>query len=245
MRIKGTVRYDGSRYYGFQIQKKPEMVSVQGEIQKALSIIYDREMKIFGAGRTDRGVHALNQVFHFDSEKEVDCDRLRYSMNRLLPPDIRILSLEAVSDEFHARFSAKKKHYRYIVNREEDPFMVHYALTWYKELDIEKIRKGMELFIGTHDFSCFCSNRDKEDSVRTIYDFTLKEERNRLIFDIIGSGFRRHMVRMMIGTLLVLGDHQIDTIYIEDRLRNPDVGTTAYSANPKGLYLVEVSYDPE
>ena len=244
MRIKGTVRYDGSRYYGFQIQKKPEMISIQGEIQKVLSIIYAREMKIFGAGRTDRGVHALNQIFHFDTEKEADLDRLRYSMNRLLSPDIRILSLEAVSEDFHARFSAVKKHYRYIVVREGDPFMVRYALTWYKDLNVEIIEKGMKLFLGEHDFSCFCSNRDKEDSVRTIYDFTLKEEGNRLIFDIIGSGFRRHMVRMMIGTLLALGDRQIDLIYIEDRLRNVG-GTTAYSANPEGLYLVEVSYDSE
>lgn len=243
MRIKGIVSYDGSHYQGFQDQKKDGVKTIQKEIERLLSYICNSPITIFASGRTDRGVHALNQVFHFDLEVDRDINHLKYALNRMLPRDILIKSLEVVSDDFHARYSAKRKHYRYIIDRVRNPFNVNYALFYDRKIDEELLNKGMKLFLGEHDFINFCSNKEEESYIRTIYQFTYHQENNQLIFDIIGSGFKRYMVRMIIGTLLALNNHQIELNYIEQRLVDNQCGTTIYNAEPQGLYLMEVYYD--
>lgn len=243
MRIKGIVSYDGSHYQGFQDQKKDGVKTIQKEIERLLSYICNSPITIFASGRTDRGVHALNQVFHFDLNVDRDINHLKYALNRMLPRDILIKSLEVVSDDFHARYSAKRKHYRYIVDRVRNPFNVNYALFYDRKIDEELLNKGMKLFLGEHDFINFCSNKEEESYIRTIYQFTYHQENNQLIFDIIGSGFKRYMVRMIIGTVLALNNHQIELNYIEQRLVDNLCGTTIYNAEPQGLYLMEVYYD--
>ena len=132
MRIKGIVSYDGSHYYGFQIQQKEHEITIQGKLQEVLSKIFNSEIKIFGAGRTDRGVHALNQVFHFDINENRDLGKLLYSLNKLLPRDIYVKSLDYVDEEFHSRYFATRKHYRYIIDRVRNPFNLNYALFYNK-----------------------------------------------------------------------------------------------------------------
>ena len=193
MRVKGLVSYDGSHYQGFQDQKKDNINTIQGVIEKLLSSICNEKIVIVGSGRTDKGVHALNQVFHFDMNNYRELNHLKYALNRMLPQDI--------------------------------------------------LSQGINLFLGEHEFKNFCSNKEKDSYIRTIYSFTYKLENNQLIFDIIGSGFKRYMVRMIIGTLLALNNHQIDLSYIETRLNDIKKGTTIYNAEPNGLYLVEVFYD--
>lgn len=242
MRIKGIVSYDGSHYYGFQIQQKEHEITIQGKLQEALSKMFNQEIKVFASGRTDRGVHAFNQVFHFDVDENRDLGKLLYSLNKLLPKDIYVKSLEYVNEDFHSRYSATKKHYRYIIDRVRNPFNLNYALYFNKKINYELLDKGINLFLGEHDFINFCSN--KENSyVRTIYVFKYEEKDNQLIFDIIGSGFKRYMVRMLIGTLLALVTNQITLEYIEDRLSRKVDQTTLYNAESQGLYLVEVFYD--
>lgn len=242
MRIKGIVSYDGSHYYGFQIQKNEKLVSIQGKIQEMLSKIFNSEIKIFGAGRTDRGVHAYNQVFHFDVEKVDDLDKLLYSLNKMLPRDIYIKSLDVVSDDFHSRYLATRKHYRYIIDLVRNPLNVNYALFYNKKIDFDLLNKGISLFLGEHDFINFCSNKE-HSYLRNIYYLDYKIQNNQLIFDIIGSGFKRYMVRMIIGTLMALSSHQVSLDYIEDRLNRKVDITTLYNAESQGLYLVEVFYD--
>ncbi len=242
MRIKGVVSYDGSHYYGFQVQKKENEITIQEKIQNSLSKIFNKEIKIFASGRTDKGVHALNQVFHFDIDEEKDLDKLLYSLNCLLPDDIYVKSLTYVSDEFHSRYSATKKHYRYIIDRVRNPLNVNYSLFYNKNIDFDLLDKGINLFLGTHDFINFCSNKE-HSYFRTIYSFTYVLKDNQLIFDIIGSGFKRYMVRMIIGSLLALTSGKINLDYISDRLNRIIDETTIFNADSKGLYLVEVFYD--
>lgn len=245
MRIKATVSYDGSDFYGFQKQSGQKVPTVQATVEGVLSQILNTPVSVVGSGRTDRGVHALHQVFHFDTDRDgYDLPRLQYAMNRMLPPTVRICDLERVDDDFHARRSAKRKHYRYRILTRPDPFQVRYALLYLKPLDTSRIREGMKLFCGKHHFYNFCSNRDPGDEYeKEIFEFTLTEKENELVFDIIGTGFKRYMVRMIIGTLLALSDGQIETEYIVSRLNLPLGNTTAYNAPPQGLYLVEVMYD--
>ena len=245
MRVKAIVSYDGSLFNGFQKQTKQDVITIQGSIEKVLSTIFNKGVDIHGAGRTDKGVHALNQVFHFDFDKEdYDLSKLKYSLNRMLPSAILIKDLIRVKDDFHARKSALKKHYRYCIRLNPDPFVNNYMLVYLKPLDLDLILKGMDLFLGKHQFYNFCSNNEIDDEYeKEIFEFTLTRKDNDLIFDIIGTGFKRYMVRMIMGTLLALGDHQIDLNYIKEKLSAPLGNNTSYNAEPQGLYLVEVIYD--
>lgn len=240
MRVKGVVSYDGTSYYGFQVQNGE--VTIQGEIQRVLSLIMNREIKIFASGRTDRGVHAYKQVFHFDMDENRPLDKLLYALNRILKEDISVLSLQEVDESFHARYSSTGKHYQYKISLKRDPFLLNYAFICYKNIDLNIVRKGINLFVGKHDFTYFCCNDETEDAVRTIYKFEVKKEHDFIIFDIYGDGFRRYMVRMIVGTLIALGEGQISLNYIEDRLNLIKKENTSYKAPSQGLYLMEVFY---
>ena len=246
MRIKCIISYYGSNYFGFQTQNKEEMNSIQDEIEKVLSKIFDTHIDIHASGRTDRGVHALGQVIHFDVEQEnVDLYRLRYSINCMLPKDIFIKEMEIVNEEFHSRFSAKTKTYRYIINQNErnvilDKLVYNHS----RKLDVEKIKEGMNLFLGEHSFISFCTNNEG-DYTRTIYSFTLEEKEGYLIFNITGNGFRRYMVRMIIGTLIEIGLGNLSSNEVKNLLNNEEMNRVRYKAPSEGLYLVEVNYGGE
>ena len=245
MKVKGVISYDGSVFNGFQVQTKQNVVTVQGTLEKVLSQIFNTQIHIHGSGRTDKGVHALNQVIHFDiPQDEYDLSRLKYSLNRMLPSTILVKDLVKVDESFHARMSAKGKHYQYRIRLNQDPFAINYMLIYLKPLDLDLIKLGMKEFLGVHKFYNFCSNNDVEDEYeKEIFSFTLTQKDNDLIFDIIGTGFKRYMVRMIIGTLLALNEHQIDINYIKEKLSLPLGNNTSYNADPQGLYLMEVIYD--
>ena len=245
MKVKGVISYDGSVFNGFQVQTKQNVVTVQGTLEKVLSQIFNTQIHIHGSGRTDKGVHALNQVIHFDiPQDEYDLSRLKYSLNRMLPSTILVKDLVKVDESFHARMSAKGKHYQYRIRLNQDPFAINYMLIYLKPLDLDLIKLGMKEFLGVHKFYNFCSNNDVQDDYeKEIFSFTLTQKDNDLIFDIIGTGFKRYMVRMIIGTLLALNEHQIDINYIKEKLSLPLGNNTSYNADPQGLYLMEVIYD--
>lgn len=245
MRIKAVLQYDGSNYFGFQVQSSKDEKSIQGEIETVLSKIFNTSIRISASGRTDKGVHALKQVMHFDVDSlNSDLNRIKYSMNLMLPKDINIISLERVDDSFHSRYSATGKHYRYIISLKDNPFLINHALIYHFPIDIDLIKEGMKLFIGTHNFINFCSIRDFDTNFEeNIKDFTLTQKDELLIFDIYGSGFKRYMVRMIIGTLLMLGRKKIDLSYINEHLNGNIKDPIPYKVDPQGLYLVEVFYD--
>lgn len=243
MRYIGIVSYDGTNFVGWQIQ--PNGRSVQEEIEKVLSQILNTPTRIHGSGRTDAGVHAIAQVFHFDVTNSIlDIDKFRYSVNRLLPKDIHVKAFSMVEDNFHARYDVVDKTYLYTLNMGEyDIFNRHIITQFMRPLNVERMRECLPLFIGKHDFKNFTTKEeDKNDFERTIFDFTLEQVDEGLVFEIIGSGFMRYMVRLIIGTLVEVGLGKLDKEDIIDLLNREDRSVSPYKAPPEGLFLAHVGY---
>ena len=243
MRILAIVQYDGTNFVGWQIQ--PEGRSVQEEIEKVISRILDTPTKIYGSGRTDAGVHAFAQTFHFDTNKEnVDLGKLRYSFNALLPLDIHIISLEVVEDNFHARYDVVSKTYLYSLSLGEyDVFTRRYSTQLPRELNVEAMKKAAHLFIGEHCFKNFTSKEvDKKDFVRTVYEFEITQVENTILFRINGTGFMKYMVRMIVGTLIEVGLNKMNEDDISALLDSKIRTITPYKAPAEGLFLMNVEY---
>lgn len=242
MRYLAKVTYDGTNFVGWQIQKEGR--TVEEEIEKVLSRILNTETRIFGSGRTDAKVHALNQTFHFDSKEITDIGKFVYSLNSLLPEDINVNSIELVDDEFNARLSAKSKTYRYILNMGKyDVFNRYYVNQFLQKLDVTKIEEAAKLFIGEHNFQNFTSKEEDEKGfVRIINSLEVKVVYDTLIFTFNGNGFMRYMVRMIVGTLIEIGLGRIDINYVKESINSSNRKTVPYKAAPQGLYLVEVNY---
>lgn len=244
MRIFGKVSYDGYRYNGWQ--KQPDAITVQGELESALSRLLDTQISIYGSGRTDAGVHALAQTFHFDVEKDVDLDRLRYSLNSIIPNDIYVSELKEVDPEFHARYSAKGKHYCYIIRtKARDVFRNHQEATILQDFNFNKFKKALKMFEGKHNFQDFTSKEEDEDNfVREIYNIDVKRTKDHHIaVNIKGDGFMRYMIRFIIGTALVVARDKESLDYITYHLSDKSLREISpYKAPAEGLYLVEVIY---
>jgi tRNA pseudouridine38-40 synthase len=242
MRVKGIVSYKGTRYYGYQVQPHDFEISIQQEIEKALSTIFNQTMKITSAGRTDKGVHAEGQCFHFDCSDDTDVSKVRYSLNRLLPSDIYIRSLDKVSDDFHSRFSAVSKTYRYKINiGEYNPLIDDIVYSYkFKKLDVKKMEEASKIFIGEHNFMNYSSN--DEDFVRTIESIKFSQDDDIVIIDIKGNGFRRYMVRMIVGTLIEIGQDRYSVEEAKSLLDTDKFNRTRFKAPAQGLYLYKIDY---
>ena len=241
MRYKATVMYDGTAYSGWQIQ--PNGVTIQEKLQQALFNLTRQETEIVGAGRTDSGVHALGQVFHFDCEKEFS-DIVK-AINSQLPDDIHVSECVQVADDFHARFDAEWKYYSYVVNTAEyNPLQRNYAWQLCEELDIDLMREAAELFVGEHDFTSFNATKlnEMENQTRTIFNFDISEKQGIVSFDIDGNGFMRHMIRMMVGTLVEVGRYRLSVNQVKDMLEARNKDAVHYNAPACGLYLVKIGY---
>ncbi len=238
-RIKITVAYDGGPYHGWQVQ--PGLPTIQGTLEAVISQIEGQPVPVAGSGRTDAGVHALAQVAAFTIANPIPLPNLRRAINRLLPPTIRVLSTEEVAANFHPRFDAKAKIYEYrIVRREvcsplEWPYVHHYPYP----LAEERIMRLARRFEGEHDFSAFAASdeRDAEgrSKVRTIYSSVLEADAGRMTYRVRGSGFLKHMVRNLVGTLLEAGKGNVQDVEELPEKSGP-------TAPSKGLFLVAVEY---
>ena len=244
-RILMEVEYIGSSYFGWQKQIKE--ISVQSVIEGVLSKILNTDIHIYGSGRTDAGVHAYGQTFHFDIEKEnVDINQLMYSTNCLLPKDIRIKNAKFVVSDFHARISAKSKIYEYNIHiGKSDVFTYPYVEEILVPFNINKFNEALSYFKGEHDFKNFTSKEDEEgfSFVREIYDIKVVNNDNKIKILLHGNGFMRYMIRYIIGTCIAYAKGQIDLDFIISRINC--VGErqiTCYKASSKGLFLKEVIY---
>ncbi len=242
MRYALRFTYEGTYFYGYQVQVNKR--TIQEEIEKILSTLFDEPIRIHSSGRTDKGVHALCQVATFDSDKEKEVSRLKRALNALLPKEIYIIDVKVVSSDFHARYSAKKKAYLYIINNGEfNPFLRNYTYFVHKKLDVDKLKNGMKIFLGEHDFRNFCTNKEEDSYLETIASFTLEKRNDYLLFKIIGSGFKRYMVRIIIGSLLAYERDEISLEELQNRLDNKNRNTLCFKAPSEGLYLKEVYYE--
>lgn len=243
MRVLCKVSYDGSMYYGYQ--KQNDKITVQGIIEEVLKKITKEETLIYASGRTDAKVHAYGQMFHFDSSINMSEINWLHALNSMLPTDIRIKKVYFVEDDFHARFNVKRKNYIYKINMGDyNLFERKYVTQINKDLNIEKLLDASDLFIGTHDFRNFCSNNEVDvDYIRTIYSIDIKKENEYLELSFVGTGFKKYMIRMIVGTMLAYSNDKIDLDYISNRLDIVEFNTTQFNAKPEGLYLNQVIYE--
>lgn len=243
-RIKCTVSYDGSGYAGWQAQNK--QASVQAEIEKALFIMHKTSIPIYASGRTDAGVHATGQVFHFDSPLDIQPEKWKQAINGYTKDDIYICQVEFVDDAFHARHSCLKKTYEYRFSFAG--YNVHrtkYCTQVRQPLDIEAMRAACKIFVGTHDFTSFNASplEDRPYQIRTIDEMVIVPAGNEWIVRVRGNGFLRYMVRMMVGCLLEVGKGKLDCDTLQKWMDLRNKTCCRHNAPPQGLYLTEVVYE--
>lgn len=241
-KYKMIFSYDGSEFFGYAVQ--PSKRTVEEEIEKALSQIFSLKIKIYASGRTDKGVHALNQVATFSLPKKIDTDRIKHSLNSLLPKDIYIKKLIKVSNNFEVRHNSNLyKVYEYRINfKEYDPLKRKYEV-FIKDLDVERLKEVTPLFIGKKSFKNFTAKKeDEEDFIREIYDIKIKKSGSNLVLTFVGNGFMRYEIRKIVGTLIAYSENKISKEKIEYYLYNKDRDIVSFSAPPEGLYLKKVVY---
>ena len=235
MKYMMVISYDGSKFHGFQRQRNVR--NVQGYLEDELSKILNEEIIVKGAGRTDRGVHALYQVVHFETSKDVS--NLKKSLNSVLE-DLKIKKIKKVNEDFHARHSVKNKTYLYKVdlsnNKDEN-----YYLKLRNNLDIKEMKKVSSLFLGTHDFKNFVAG-ERLDYIGTILDIKIYKFNNILYFKFKGIGFYRYMVRNLVGALLEVGKGKASKETIENMLEHPEIDKRLPTSSPNGLYLLKINY---
>ena len=242
MRYKCIVSYDGTNYYGFQIQG--DLPTIELEIVKAINQAFKIDSHIYASGRTDKEVHAKGQVFHFDMDLVVSEYNVKRAINSFLPEDIYILSVEVVNDDFHARFSAKEKEYRYYINiKEYDPLLIHY-MPFMDYLDIHKMEEAIHLFEGTHDYKGFASAQidPRKDTIKTIFETKVNQLDGKVEFIFRGNAFLKYQVRRMMGLLIDIGRGYYTKDKILEVLEKKDPSISHRVAPGCGLYLYKVTY---
>jgi len=240
---KIVIEYDGTPFVGWQQQKNGQ--SIQAALQEALVKLSGEKVTIYGAGRTDAGVHAFGQVGSFTINKPIETDVIRDGLNQhLRPQPIAIQKAEIVDHDFHARFSAKKRWYKYEIINRRPPLTIDANRAWcvYKNLNIQKIKNELSSFLGKHDFNAFRSSHcQSKTSIKTIDSFDIKNENKKIIFKISAKSFLHSQVRIMVGTLVDIGkgniDRSIETII---KLKNREYA--GQTAPAQGLYLTNVEY---
>ena len=250
MNYKLLLQYDGTEFHGWQIQG--DLRTVQGELTQALSLIEGRSVNVHGSGRTDAGVHAEGQVASVEIEREITTTKLRAAINGNVGRDVRVLTVETVAEDFHARYSALEKTYVYrVVNGPViSPFWCRYAHHDARPLDLERMKRGAELFCGKHDWTAFsAAQSDVDDRVRTVTTVAITERADErspsalLEIRVSAEGFLRYMVRAMAGTLLALGRGELDHADIERALDTGIRTPAAVTAPANGLTLLSVRYE--
>ncbi|RLB72309.1 MAG: tRNA pseudouridine(38-40) synthase TruA [Deltaproteobacteria bacterium] len=240
-RIKLIVAYDGTDYVGWQYQ--PNGISVQQRLEEAVQQLTGTIHTVYSSGRTDSGVHARGMACHLTTEKDLPLSAWREGVNRFLPDDIAVRHVELVDDQFHARFSARGKHYRYTILRDPVRSPQERKISWQvkKPLDLEKMEQAAQDFIGQQDFAAFrTSGCTADTTIREIFSIDFSEEGSLLQIDICGSGFLRNMIRMMVGTLVQIGRCKRPVDAIQKLLEGTEPVASPLTAPAQGLCLMEV-----
>lgn len=243
MRIAAGIEYDGRPYCGWQYQDHSP--SVQEEVEKAFSKVANHNVRVICAGRTDTGVHATGQVIHFDTDAQrSDYSWLRGS-NTNLSPSVSVQWVKQVDDEFHARFSAQQRAYRYVIcNRPERTAVFNGLVTWnHVPLQLERMQVAAKYLLGEHDFSSFrAAGCQAKSPVRTIRKLELTQQGEFIVIDIEANAFLHHMVRNIAGVLMAIGCGDDDPKWAEEVLHHRDRKLGGITASPSGLYLTQVVY---
>jgi len=243
MRIAAGIEYDGTEFCGWQSQDEGR--TVQGELEKALSFVANEPVHVSCAGRTDTGVHALGQVVHFDTEVERTDRSWLLGCNSNLPRDINVGWIKETNEDFHARFGALSRSYRYVIMNRATRSAIHqHRVCWHHHpLDEKRMHTAAQLFLGENDYTSFRALACQAKSpVRTIHSLDIKRQGDYIIIDVIANAFLHHMVRNIVGSLLVIGEGEQQPGWISELLEAKDRSIAAATAAAQGLYLVSVEY---
>ncbi len=244
VRYKLVLSYDGTAYGGWQVQKNNR--TIQQEVEKAIETVCGVQVRLHSSGRTDAGVHARAQVAHVDLDREILTDKLQHALNSLLDQDVRIQQVASVKSDFHARFDAVRKEYRYFIWNADimPPFKRLYYLHVRKKLNVSAMQEAADLLTGKNDFASFSANpkREVDGTVRTLFDLSVKTRGREIVLCAVGDGFLYKMVRSLTGYLLRVGSGDVEPgqtrAILNERKRKAVVPTAA----PHGLFLWRVSY---
>lgn len=243
MRIACGVEYHGSRFRGWQFQ--PGQRTVQTTLEKAISTVANHPVTIHAAGRTDAGVHALNQVIHFDTQAERDTRSWLLGVNANLPTDVNINWATPVADEFNARFSAEKRYYRYLILNRLSRSSIHHQRMWwfYKTLDTDLMQKAAHSLLGHHDFSAFrAKDCQAKSPMKTLDKIDIHKQGDVIAIDVEAKSFLHHMVRNIVGVLVPIGEGKYPVSWAQAVLESGRRERGGMTAPADGLYLTDVRY---
>ncbi len=241
-KIKLTLEYDGTHFCGYQTQKNKR--TVQGELEKALRQLFQKKIISYGSGRTDSGVHAENQVVHFETSAKFPLAKIQYGLNHYLPRDISVVEIAEAKPSFHAQYSAKWKMYEYRVlsSQHRSPLEAR-AARFPHPLSLSKMKKAAKLLTGRHDFRAFESSGGRRKSaIRTIRKFEVNQKGRVISFQVEANGFLYKMVRSMVGTLLEIGSGKMELSTLKKVFSTQDRNLIGPTAPAHGLTLKQVSY---
>lgn len=241
MRYLCEISYDGYLFYGFQRQKDKRTVC--SLVEEVLRKVLNENILITGASRTDRGVHANSFYFHFDSDKVLDNEKLKTSLNKLISNDIYFKNITTVNEDFHARYSVKSKEYIYVINMGEyNPTRRNYELEYNKKINIKLLKKASKYLVGEHDFKSFTSDSMGKNTIRRINYIKFKKNKELLIISIEANGFLKYMIRNIIGLFLEINENKKTPIMTKEILESKDRTKLGIKAPSSGLYLNKIKY---
>jgi len=238
---KIIIQYDGTQYAGWQIQENA--ITVQQVITNSIEQILQEKINLIGAGRTDTGVHALGQVANFLVNKEIDLYKFKYSLNSVLPRDIAVTNMEIVEEAFHARFSAIKRSYIYLISSQKSPFFEKYSHTLFSEFDQNKLNQLSSVIIGNHDFTSFSKNNPEvQNKTCEVYEARWRRHKNFFIFYIEANRFLYGMVRAIVGSILKTYTNEESVDFLKNIFLQKNRNAAADAVPAKGLFLYKVKY---
>lgn len=243
MRILLTISYDGTDFCGYQIQ--PNGRTVEEVLNNAIFSLTGERVKLVASGRTDSGVHAYGQTVHFDTNSVIPPNKFAPALNAILPSDVKVLKSRRVSDNFNARYGAKKKTYLYTfyLSEFENPMYSRYNAILKTQVDLQKMKNASKLFEGTHDFKAFmASGSAVKDTVRTIYSLKITKKSNILSFAVTGNGFLYNMVRIIVGSLIAVGEGRLSEDELKAVISGGERVYQMKTAEARGLALYKVVY---
>ena len=241
MRYFFEISYKGTNYHGWQIQQNA--LSIQQEIQDRLKQLLGADIEIVGSGRTDSGVHAIQQYFHADFREELDCMDFPYHLNSILPYDISIQSIQKVIPEAHARFSAISRSYEYVIASRKNPFLINEAYIYHRTIDVENLNAASKSITGKHNFESFSRVKTQVNNfICEVFEASWKIDESKIIFHIEANRFLRGMVRAIVGTLLLVNEGKLDMNSLKNIIGKQDRREAGRAVPPEGLYLSKIRY---
>jgi tRNA pseudouridine38-40 synthase len=241
-RVIAVIEYDGTDYLGFQLQAEGR--TIQGEVERALAEVTRKETRVVGAGRTDAGVHAVGQVISFIPQWKHSLPELQRAMNALLPEDVAVRQMAWVADDFHPRFGAVSREYRYTILNQpvRSPLARRFAYHYLKPLDVEAMTRAAKCLVGSHNFASFGRPPQGENTGRRVYRAEYTRQDQFIYFDIVANAFLYRMVRSIVGTLLLVGIGKLSQERFEEILQAGDRRRAGPPAPAHGLCLMRVNY---